>query len=121
MPDPRHQLGRQAEEAVASWLTGRGWRILERRWRTAGGELDLVCLDPQRTLVAIEVKLRATGRAGSGPEAVDPRRVARLRRALAAYAAGSRTSGTGLRIDLVSVVPADGGWRVRRLAAIDAW
>jgi putative endonuclease len=121
MADPRHQLGHRAEDAVAAWLTSRGWRVLERRWRAPSGELDLVCLDPQRRLVGVEVKLRRTGRAGSGAEALDRRRVARLRAALAEYATRSRTGCTGLRIDLVSVVPAAGVWRLSRLAAVDAW
>jgi putative endonuclease len=119
--DPRHRLGRQAEEVTAGWLAGHGWVILEHRWRSPVGELDLVCLDPERTLVAVEVKLRRSGRAGSPAEAVDRRRVQRLRAALAAYAAASRAGHRDMRLDLVSVTPAERGWRLRRTPAIDGW
>lgn len=122
MADPRHQLGGQAEEAVAAWLSGRGWRILARRWRWSGGELDLVCLDAGGVLVGVEVKVRRTDRAGSGAESVDRRRLARLRTTLARYARTSGLAADGLRIDLVSLRPAAGGrWLLERLPAVDRW
>ena len=125
MPDPRHWLGRAAEDAVASWLAAAGWTLLERRWRCPSGELDLVLNDPSGALVGMEVKLRRTSRAGSGAESVDRRRVRRLRAALTAYAASAAQRArpvAELRIDLVTVSPAsDGRWRLNRLPAIDAW
>jgi putative endonuclease len=122
MSDPRHELGRRAEAAVASWLAGKGWRVLDRRWRGSRGELDLVCLDPGGVLVGVEVKLRTTGRAGSAAESVDRRRLARLRSALAAYAVGGTVPHVDARLDVVTVAPGEGDrWRLRRLPGIDAW
>lgn len=122
MSDPRHELGLRAEAAVASWLVGKGWRVLDRRWRGSRGELDLVCLDPNDVLVGIEVKLRTTGRAGSAAESVDRRRLGRLRAALAAYAVGGTVAHVDMRLDLVTVAPGDDGcWRLRQLRGIDAW
>jgi len=118
---PQQRLGRRAEEATAMWLTSRGWRVLERRWRSAHGELDLVCLDPEGTLVGVEVKLRHTSRAGDPAEALDRRRVARLRRTLAGYAALHRSSASALRIDLVSLTPAGDAWRLSRWPGVDEW
>jgi putative endonuclease len=123
VPDPRHDLGRRAEEAVARWLVASGWTLLDRRWRCSAGELDLVLRDPAGAVVGVEVKLRRTGRAGSGAESVDRRRVRRLRAALTAYVSvPQRRWAPDLRLDLVVVTPApDGRWRLRRVPAIDAW
>jgi putative endonuclease len=121
MTDPRHDLGLRAESAAAAWLRSRGWQILARRWRSGRGELDLVCVDPGGVLVGVEVKLRRTGRAGTALEAIDRRRLGRLRASLAAYAAGSSIQSLGLRVDLVSATPAGDAWRLARLAAIDQW
>lgn len=123
MPDPRHVLGERAEEAVAAWLATRGWRILARRWRCPQGELDIVALDVAATLVAVEVKLRTSARAGGPLESVDPRRVHRLRAALARFRATDQVrASAGLRIDLVTVVPTpDGRWRLAHHVGIDAW
>jgi putative endonuclease len=121
MGDPRHTLGFAAEEAVAAWLTAAGWRVLRRRARsTGGGEVDLVALDPSRTLVAVEVRARRTARTGSAAMSVDGRRVTRLGRTLAAIGATCGEPHRGLRIDLVSVEPAaePGRWRLTRMPGI---
>ncbi len=121
MGDPRHQLGLAAETAVAGWLTDAGWRVVERRARSpTGGEVDLVAIDPQRTLVAIEVRARRTHRTGGAVLSVDARRVARLGRTLAAIGASGRHAHRALRVDLVTVEPADapGRWRLVRVPGI---
>ena len=120
MTDPRHALGLRAEAAAAAWLAERGWRVMASRWRTDSGELDLVCLDPAGCLVGVEVRLRSSGRAGSGAESIDRRRLIRLRRTLAAYAAGAGLRAE-LRIDLVTLARAPLGWRLEHHPAVDAW
>jgi len=122
MANPRHLLGLAAEEAVATWLTSAGWRIVAARHRSAfGGEVDIVAIDPVGTMVAIEVRARRTARAGEAVATVDRRRVARLGRTLAALAATRSEPHTGLRIDLVTAEPEPGmtnRWRLRRREGI---
>lgn len=125
MGDPRHDLGIVAEQAVGTWLTESGWRLLGRRVRASGGgEVDIVALDPGGVLVGIEVRARHTARAGIGSESIDARRVARTGRTLVDFAARSRVEHRGLRIDLVSVMPepaSDRRWRLRRIPNIGSW
>ncbi len=121
MGDPRHDFGRDAERLVERWLSDTGWRVLARRWRVSEGELDLVCIDPAGWLVAVEVRARRSGRAGSPVESMGARHIARLRAALGRYARDCAPAHRGIRVDLVSVMPTPGSfWRLRRLAAIDA-
>jgi len=121
MTDPRHLLGHAAEAAVEGWLDSCGWRILGRRVRSdAGGEVDLVALDPRRVLVAVEVRARRSSRAGDAAATVDQRRTRRLGATLVAIAR-TAPAHSGLRIDLVTAEPAPGGgWLLRRIAGIDA-
>lgn len=121
MGDPRHVLGLAAETAVAAWLTDAGWQVVERRARSASGEVDLLAIDPDAVLVAVEVRARRSARAGRAAESVDPRRVGRLRRTLASLAAVAPPH-RGLRVDLVTVEPmrdAPGRWRIRRIPGLD--
>ena len=63
-------IGALGEELTADWLTQRGWRILQRRWRCRWGELDLIAVrrnsaDPPAadaaSLIFVEVKTRSRG------------------------------------------------------------
>lgn len=123
MADPRHTLGRKAEQRVASWLSASGWRILAERHRSAGAEMDVVALDPGGVLVAVEVRLRRSGRSGDAVESVRPEKVVRLRSALARYARAMPIDHHGLRVDLVAVSPGPEPrtWRLRRMPGVDAW
>jgi len=122
MGDPRHELGLRAERAVGSWLEASGWEILDRRWRGPSGELDLVCRDADRVLVAVEVKVRTTGRAGSGAESLSRRQLVRLRASVGQYAASHAARGSAIRVDLVEVAHGTGDdWQMRRLPGVGSW
>ena len=125
MPDPRHDLGRHAEEVVGAWLTTFGWRVLATRWRCRRGEIDLVCVDPDGVLVGVEVRARRSLRAGAPQESLDGRRLARLRAALATYAVDARPAHRGRRLDLVALSPLpddpEARWLAQRIPAIGGW
>lgn len=123
MPDPRHLLGQRAEQATTAWLEMRGWTILARRWRCPDGELDIVALDPDGVLVAVEVKLRRSPRTGDPSSSLGRRRLGRLRVALRRFRAESAGRiGDGLRVDLVAIQPATSDtWRLTHHRAVDAW
>jgi putative endonuclease len=76
----RQQLGRAGESAAAQHLVRRGFRILERNFRTRWGELDIVAFDG-RALVFCEVKSRRAGVRGAFPlESVHARKRRQVRR-----------------------------------------
>lgn len=121
MGNPRHVVGLEGEERAAKWLRSRGWTVLERRWRCPAGEIDIVCLDPARRLVGVEVRVRRSGRAGSGLESFTVRHRSRVRAALVAYVTTHRVPHDGLRLDLIAISRDRTGWRLVRHPAIDAW
>ncbi len=78
--DPRHQLGRLGEQLAADHLARRGFRILERNYRTRWGELDLVAFDGE-ILAFCEVKARRVSSRGIAPfDALHARKRARVRK-----------------------------------------
>ena len=124
MTDPRHALGIAVEASVAGWLERAGWTVVARRARSAsGGEVDIVAVDGEGVLVAVEVRGRRSDRTGHAATTVDARRVARLRRTLVSIAVANTVPHRGLRVDLVSAEPIPGSgraWRLRRIPGIDA-
>ncbi|MFJ8046102.1 YraN family protein [Kitasatospora sp. NPDC096147] len=72
-------LGRYGEEVAARWLAQGGLQILERNWRCADGELDIVALDGD-TLAVCEVKTRSERGFQQPQEGIDRTKADRLRR-----------------------------------------
>jgi putative endonuclease len=103
--------GRLSETAAAWLLRLHGYRVVGRRLRAAGFEIDLVARRGD-LLVVCEVKARRQARWGTPAEAVDARRRARMRRAGLALAA-SDPSVRRVRFDVVAV----DGLRMRHLRA----
>ncbi|MFD7645397.1 YraN family protein [Kitasatospora sp. NPDC059795] len=71
-------LGRYGEEVAARRLAEGGLCILERNWRCAEGELDIVALDGD-TLAVCEVKTRSERGFQQPSEAIDRTKADRLR------------------------------------------
>lgn len=66
--------GKVAEQAAAIWLKQQGLTLLQQNYRCKGGEIDLIGLDGDQTLVFIEVKARKNQHFGHPAEAVDARK-----------------------------------------------
>jgi len=107
MTAPHLTLGREGEVLAARLLTGKGYRILARNYRTAGGEVDLVCEDGD-TLVFVEVKTRSAGSLGRPDQAVTGLKRGRLVRAAAAFLSEHDGWERPCRFDVVAVVDRDG-------------
>jgi len=77
------RIGRRGEQTAAAYLEARGYKVLDRNWRSTDpaqrGELDLV-LRHRRVLVVCEVKTRTGGMLAHPAEAVTHEKLARLRR-----------------------------------------
>lgn len=107
-PDPRQELGRSGEELAAGTLAGDGYRILARRWRRCGAEIDLVC-EKGEQVVFVEVKTRAGSGFGAPAEAVTPLKRRRLARAALAFLSERRWLDRPARFDVVEVRTGPGG------------
>jgi len=94
--------GRGAETYAAIFLRLKGWRILARRARVAGGEVDIVARRG-RTLAFVEVKARSTEDAAGF--AIDPWRLRRVLTAAERLAPRYLRAGDDVRIDAIFVVP----------------
>lgn len=94
--------GRSAERIAAIWLMLKGWRILARRARVRGGEVDIVARRGG-TIAFVEVKARATDE--SAAAALDAYRLRRVAAAAEALAPRFMRDGDMLRIDVIFVVP----------------
>ncbi len=100
----RSRFGRAAERHAEQLLTRAGLRVIERRFRRAGGEIDLIALDDDGGLIFVEVKARRSDRYGTPLEAVDRRKQRRLARAAGAFLRQYERPYQSARFDVVSLL-----------------
>jgi putative endonuclease len=99
------QRGRGAETLACWYLRLRGWRILARRARVPGGEVDIIARR-RRMLAFVEVKARASEAAAAF--ALDQWRLRRVAVAAERLAPRYMREGDDVRIDAIFIVP--GRW-----------
>ena len=100
----KNELGSWGETLAATHLKEAGWSILDRNWRTRGGELDIVGFDPSRnSIVAVEVKTRRTRFAGSPQESVTYAKVQRLRGLLLSWLVQRGSFAAAITVDVIGI------------------
>ena len=77
MPDARHAFGQRGEDLAVGHLRRLGYVILERNYRCARGEVDIIAQDGGR-LAFVEVRARRGAAFGTPEESVTPTKQARL-------------------------------------------
>lgn len=97
--------GRRAETLACWFLRLHGWRVLQRRARVPGGEVDVI-VRRGRILAFVEVKARAS--AAAADLALDRHRLRRVATAAERLAPRFMRAGDDVRIDAIFIIP--GQW-----------
>ncbi len=104
----KDELGKRGEAIAAAHLTAAGLEVIDRNWRCAQGEIDLVVRDGLE-VAFVEVKTRSSARFGHPLEAITAAKLARLRRLAAAWCEAHPGVARAIRIDAVAVIAPFGG------------
>ncbi len=108
----RQALGLEGETRACHSLESRGYRILQRRYRTRFGELDIVARH-DATIVFVEVKARRSRAFGDPAGSVTTEKQRRLVMMASDYLARHGLTRAPARFDVVAVLLDLGGeWSV---------
>ncbi len=105
--DARQTLGKLGEELACGELQRRGYAILERRYRSRFGEIDIVARDGE-TIVFVEVKARAGQEFGGAAAAVTAWKQRRVTQMAVDFLSRRRLSESPCRFDVVAIDFEDG-------------
>ena len=109
--DARQMLGIVGENIACAELLQRGYAILERRYRSRYGEIDIVARDGDVT-VFVEVKTRDGEEFGDGAEAVTPWKQRRVAKMAVDFLSRHRLHDRPCRFDVVAIDVSGGTTRV---------
>ncbi|GAA4213885.1 YraN family protein [Microbispora amethystogenes] len=108
----KDQLGRHGEQLAVTYLTARGMRVLDRNWRCADGEIDIVARDGN-ALVVVEVKTRSGRSHGTAFEAVTGEKLLRLRALAGRWLAAHTERFDTIRVDVIALERFAGDFSLR--------
>jgi len=100
------RFGKENEKMAIGFLKRRGFRIIEKNYRTPRGEVDIIAADGD-VIVFIEVKARRSNRYGHPKFAVTPTKQRHLSAAAMAYLKKTGNTGRRARFDVVTIQYAD--------------
>jgi len=98
----RGELGRRGEDIAAERISTRGYRVIDRNFRTREGEVDLIAWDGI-VLTFIEVKARRGRAYGLPEEAITATKSGRLIAVAYAYTQAMDQPPEDWRIDVVAI------------------
>jgi putative endonuclease len=103
----RQELGKSGEDLAVDVLVARGYAIVDRRYRTRHGEIDIVAEDGA-TLVFVEVRARTTAEFGRAADTVTAAKRRKVTAMAAEYLARQRIANRPCRFDVVAIDGARG-------------
>lgn len=101
--DKRKITGKEGEDIAASFLEQQGYKILERNYRCALGEIDIIACDNE-DLVFIEVKTRTGLAFGYPQESITRSKQFRIKKIALRYLVEKRPLYQNYRFDVVSIL-----------------
>ncbi len=99
----RKQWGRIGEDMAEEYLRGQGYEIVEKNFSCSFGEIDIIARK-NRSLIFIEVKYRKSENYGSPLQAVDSRKISRLKRIIEYYCLIRKIKDCPLRIEVIGIL-----------------
>ena len=105
----RQVLGERGERIAERFLAAKGWRILDRRFRSGHRDIDLIVEIPgsegvERMVVFVEVKSRVSSNFGGPLGAVHWQKQRELAKAARDWIGQFHRVGDSYRFDVVGVV-----------------
>ncbi len=105
----RTLLGRWGEKHCLRFLKRKGLKKLTRNFSCKTGEIDLIMVDADSTIVFVEVRTRADETFGSAESSITHSKKARLFRTAQYFLATNNIENRPFRFDVVTIVLAPTG------------
>src|SRR6478735_8672430 len=99
----RQAFGALGERIAERWLTRRGWRVIQRRFRNGHRDIDLV-VERDGTVAFVEVKARRGAEFGGPVEAVNWRKQRELGRSARVWVSRHGRATDAYRFDVIGVL-----------------
>jgi putative endonuclease len=98
-----HDKGKMGEDQAAEYLLGLGYTIQARNFRTRQGEIDIVAVAPDGTIVFVEVKSANTAGCGNPLFKITPSKQRTIAGMARRYMYDRKLIGKACRMDVIGI------------------
>ena len=102
MLNQKQKIGEKGETIAERHLKKKGYKILERNYRTKLGEIDIIAKD-KKTIVFVEVKTRRSWQFGNPKGAVTPAKQRKISMVALQYLKTNDRRNSRARFDVVAI------------------
>ncbi|MBK7691190.1 MAG: YraN family protein [Bacteroidetes bacterium] len=99
------KIGEKGESLAESFLTEKGYQVVERNWRSGHKEIDLICTYDD-LYIFVEVKTRTNVRQGMPEESISERKIKSVTEAAQVYLRERQYKD--IRFDVVAILLKNG-------------
>ena len=100
----RKHLGRWGEKRCEKFLKNKGLKTLARNFSCKTGEIDIVMVDTDGSIVFVEVKVRADESLTPAESVITPTKKAKLTRTARYFLATHNIDDRPFRFDIVTII-----------------
>lgn len=95
-------LGNKGEELASDFLIEKGYKIIDRNFRAANGEIDIIAID-KKEIVFVEVKTRRNMLYGEAIDAITPIKKKHILNTAKFYLYKNNLRKVPIRFDIIEV------------------
>lgn len=107
----RKEKGKRGEEIAINYLIEKGYKIVEKNFNCPLGEIDIIA-KRDKFICFIEVKYRENKVFGNPLEAVDNKKLHRIKKVLEYYCLKNKIAGCPLKIEVIGITEEDSSYRI---------
>lgn len=98
----KQAVGISGENLAVKILSSRGYKIITKNFRSRYGEIDIIAMDRDE-LVFVEVKTRLSNKYGKPEEAVNPLKLARIKKTIDYFLLMTKNKIKQMRIEVIAL------------------
>lgn len=112
--DKRKELGKNGERIAQEYLKKRGYKILERNYRTKYGEIDIIA-QQDSSIVFVEVRTKQSPNFGPPQLSITKSKRNQIMRTALAYINESMISDQPCRFDVIAITLDSSGTKIEHI------
>ncbi len=105
-----HSIGKTGEEIATQYFIKKGYKLLDKNFRTKNGEIDLI-FEKDNTVIFVEVKFRTQDKFGDPIESITSKKISKIIETAKFYVNQYELWDKDIRFDVITIKEKNGKYK----------